>query len=111
VTLAGLGGRARQVMTAVAPDAEARLLSAFRRAAASVPAYRVLLGEHGAVPSQVVDAKDKVIIVNNPSEMPEPSSIDRIEEPFIRAQIITLPDYIGNIMSLCLGKRGVQSRT
>jgi GTP-binding protein LepA len=51
--------------------------------------------------------KDKAIIVNNPSEMPDPSSIDRIEEPFIRAQIITLPDYIGNIMSLCLGKRGL----
>ncbi len=51
--------------------------------------------------------KDKAIIVNNPTEMPDPSRIDRIEEPFIRAQIITLPDYIGNIMSLCLGKRGV----
>ena len=51
--------------------------------------------------------KQKLIIVNNPSEMPEPSSLDRIEEPFIRAQIITLPDYIGNIMSLCLGKRGM----
>lgn len=50
---------------------------------------------------------DKVLIVNNPSEMPDPSKIDRIEEPFIRAQIITLPDYIGNIMSLCLGKRGI----
>jgi GTP-binding protein LepA len=51
--------------------------------------------------------KNKMLIVNNPSEMPEPTFIDRIEEPFIRAQIITLPDYIGNIMSLCLGKRGV----
>ncbi len=51
--------------------------------------------------------KDTRIIVNNPSEMPEPSRIDRIEEPFIRAQIITLPEYIGNIMSLCLGKRGL----
>lgn len=50
---------------------------------------------------------NKQIIVNNPSEMPEPSSISRIEEPFIRAQIITLPDYIGNIMSLCLNKRGI----
>ncbi len=50
---------------------------------------------------------DKRLIVNNPSEMPEPSRLDRIEEPFIRAQIITLPDYIGNIMSLCLGKRGI----
>jgi GTP-binding protein LepA len=44
--------------------------------------------------------------VNNPSEMPEPTNLERIEEPFIRAQIITKPDYIGNIMTLCLGKRG-----
>eukprot|EP01030_Chromulinospumella_sphaerica_P034560 gene34560-biopygen19374 len=51
--------------------------------------------------------KDKPLTVNNPSEMPAPNFIDRIEEPFIRAQIITLPDYIGNIMSLCLGKRGL----
>jgi GTP-binding protein LepA len=51
--------------------------------------------------------KDKVIVVNNPTEMLDPSKMDRIEEPFIRAQIITLPDYIGNIMSLCLGKRGL----
>ncbi len=50
---------------------------------------------------------DKRVIVNNPSEMPAPNHIDRIEEPFIRAQIITLPDYIGNIMTLCLGKRGI----
>jgi GTP-binding protein LepA len=50
---------------------------------------------------------EKMIIVNNPTEMIEPSRLDRIEEPFIRAQIITLPDYIGNIMSLCLGKRGI----
>ncbi len=48
----------------------------------------------------------EVIIVNNPSEMPEPTRIERIEEPYIRAQIITKPDYIGNIMTLCLGKRG-----
>ena len=51
-------------------------------------------------------SKGEVIIVNNPSEMPEPTRIDRIEEPYIRAQIITKPDYIGNIMTLCLGKRG-----
>ncbi len=51
--------------------------------------------------------KDKAVTVNNPSEMPEPTYLDRIEEPFIRAQIITLPDYIGNIMTLCLGKRGM----
>jgi GTP-binding protein LepA len=47
------------------------------------------------------------IVVNNPTEMPDPSKIDIIKEPFIRAQIITKPDYIGNIMSLCIGKRGM----
>ena len=47
------------------------------------------------------------IIVNNPTEFPDPVKTDRIEEPFIRAQIITKPEYIGNIMTLCLGKRGM----
>ena len=51
--------------------------------------------------------KGEVIQVNNPSEMLDPTQMDRIEEPFIRAQIITKPDYIGNIMTLCLGKRGI----
>ncbi len=46
-------------------------------------------------------------IVNNPAEMPDPTQLDRIEEPFIKAQIITKPEYIGNIMTLCLGKRGI----
>jgi GTP-binding protein LepA len=50
--------------------------------------------------------KGETIQVNNPSEMLDPTQMDRIEEPFIRAQIITKPDYIGNIMTLCLGKRG-----
>lgn len=50
--------------------------------------------------------RKETLIVNNPSEMPEPTNLERIEEPFIRAQIITKPDYIGNIMTLCLGKRG-----
>jgi GTP-binding protein LepA len=39
--------------------------------------------------------------------MPEATKLDRIEEPFIKAQIITKPDYIGNIMTLCIGKRGI----
>lgn len=47
------------------------------------------------------------VIVNNPTEFPDPVKTDRIEEPYIRAQIITKPDYIGNIMTLCLGKRGI----
>jgi GTP-binding protein LepA len=50
---------------------------------------------------------DVRLIVNNPSEFPDPSRLDRIEEPFIAAQIITLPDYIGNIITLCLSKRGI----
>jgi GTP-binding protein LepA len=51
--------------------------------------------------------KGEKIIVNNPVEMPEVVKTDRIEEPFIKAQIITKPEYIGNIMTLCLGKRGI----
>ena len=51
--------------------------------------------------------KGEKVTVNNPNEMPEPVKIDRIEEPFIKAQIITKPEYIGNIMTLCLGKRGI----
>jgi GTP-binding protein LepA len=51
--------------------------------------------------------KGEKITVNNPSQMPDPSRIDKIEEPFIKAQIITKPDYIGNILTLCIGKRGI----
>ncbi len=47
------------------------------------------------------------LVVNNPTEMPDPSRLDRIEEPFIHAQIITMPEYIGGIMTLCLNKRGI----
>ncbi len=52
-------------------------------------------------------SKGEKIIVNNPTEMPDPTRTERIEEPFIKAQIITKPEYIGNIMTLCLGKRGI----
>ncbi len=51
--------------------------------------------------------KEETIMVNNPSEMPDPTRTDRIEEPYIKAQIITKPEYIGNIITLCLGKRGI----
>lgn len=51
--------------------------------------------------------KGEKIIVNNPTEFPDPVRTERLEEPFIRAQIITKPEYIGNIMTLCLGKRGM----
>ena len=46
------------------------------------------------------------VLLNNPSDLPEPSTIDRIEEPFIKASIITKSDYVGNVMSLCIEKRG-----
>ena len=49
-------------------------------------------------------------VVRTPSDLPDPSRIDRVEEPYIRAQIITKPDYIGTIMNLCLDKRGILSR-
>jgi GTP-binding protein LepA len=50
--------------------------------------------------------KDKALIVNNPSELPDPSGVDRIEEPYIKAQVITKSEYIGQIMTLCIEKRG-----
>ncbi|MFW5687775.1 MAG: translation elongation factor 4, partial [Bacteroidota bacterium] len=51
--------------------------------------------------------KGEKIIVNNPSDMPGPNVLDYIEEPYIRAQIISKSDYIGAIMSLCMDKRGI----
>jgi len=48
----------------------------------------------------------KSLIVNNPSELPDPSAMERIEEPYIKAQIITKSEYIGQIMTLCIEKRG-----
>ncbi|MEC9159223.1 MAG: translation elongation factor 4, partial [Bacteroidota bacterium] len=46
------------------------------------------------------------IIVNNPSELPEPSKIDWIEEPYIKAQVITKSEFVGAVMNLCIEKRG-----
>jgi GTP-binding protein LepA len=55
---------------------------------------------------------DQIILVNNPSDLPDPSSLDRVEEPFIKASIITKSDFIGNVMSLCIEKRGaIKSQT
>ena len=50
---------------------------------------------------------EEIILVNNPSDLPDPSSLDRVEEPFIKAAVITKSDFIGNVMSLCIEKRGV----
>ena len=51
--------------------------------------------------------KGEMNLLHNPSDLPDPTIIDRIEEPYINAQIITLPDYIGSIMNLCMDKRGM----
>ena len=54
----------------------------------------------------VFDKQGNMTDVHNPSGLPDPTLIDHIEEPYIRASIITAADYIGPIMTLCLGKRG-----
>ncbi|GEO04731.1 elongation factor 4 [Adhaeribacter aerolatus] len=59
-----------------------------------------------SVQFKVFSTKGDEITVNAPSDMPEPNYIDRIEEPFIKAQIITKSDYVGAIISLCIDKRG-----
>ena len=55
---------------------------------------------------KVYDKKGNMIEVHNPSGLPDVTLIDHIEEPYIRASVITASDYIGPIMTLCLGKRG-----
>ena len=49
---------------------------------------------------------DEIVIVNNPSDLPEPSTLNRVEEPYIKATIITKSDFVGSVMSLCIEKRG-----
>ncbi|KAA3621271.1 MAG: elongation factor 4, partial [Flavobacterium sp.] len=49
---------------------------------------------------------DEAILVNNPSDLPEPSTLNRVEEPYIKASIITKADFVGPVMSLCIEKRG-----
>jgi GTP-binding protein LepA len=58
----------------------------------------------------VTTTNNEKAVVRTPSDLPDPSRISTVEEPYIRAQIITKPDYIGSIMNLCLDKRGILSR-
>jgi GTP-binding protein LepA len=51
--------------------------------------------------------KDEKIVVNNPSDLPDPSKLDYVEEPYIAAQIITKAEFVGAIMTLCIEKRGI----
>ena len=50
--------------------------------------------------------RGEMLEIHNPSEMPDPNHLEKIEEPYIRAQIITKAEYTGSIMTLCIGKRG-----
>ena len=49
---------------------------------------------------------DEIILLNNPTDLPDPSRLDKVEEPFIKASIITKSDFVGQVMSLCIEKRG-----
>jgi GTP-binding protein LepA len=51
--------------------------------------------------------KGEKLVVNNPSDLPDPTTLDHVEEPYIKAQVITKPEYIGSIMKLCMDKRGI----
>jgi GTP-binding protein LepA len=49
---------------------------------------------------------NEILILNNPTDLPDPSRLDRVEEPYIKASIITKSDFVGQVMSLCIEKRG-----
>jgi len=55
----------------------------------------------------ILKKEQQLVKINAPSDMPEPTLIDYIEEPFIRAQIITKADFVGPVISLCMDKRGL----
>ena len=59
------------------------------------------------VPYHATNSKGVTFTVHQPTELPEPNHLERVEEPYIYAQVITKPEYIGNIMTLCLEKRGI----
>jgi GTP-binding protein LepA len=55
---------------------------------------------------QAMTTKGQLIIVNNPSDLPDPSKMEYVEEPYIKANIITKSEFVGPVMSLCIQKRG-----
>ena len=59
------------------------------------------------VPYKATDMKGNQFTVHQPTELPEPNHLQSVQEPYIYAQVITKPEYIGNIMTLCLEKRGI----
>ncbi|KIO75396.1 elongation factor 4 [Pedobacter lusitanus] len=56
---------------------------------------------------QAMTTKGDLIIVNNPSDLPDPSKMEYVEEPYIKANIITKAEFVGPVMSLCIQKRGI----
>ncbi len=54
--------------------------------------------------------KGEPVTINTPNELPDPTMVQKVEEPYIRSQIITKPEYIGAIMTLCMDKRGTLTR-
>jgi len=56
---------------------------------------------------QAMTTKGELIIVNNPSDLPDPSKMEYVEEPYIKANIITKSEFVGPVMSLCIQKRGI----
>jgi GTP-binding protein LepA len=56
------------------------------------------------------DKKGEKLYINTPNDLPDPTLLQSIEEPYIRAQIITKPEYTGSIMTLCIEKRGVLTK-
>jgi GTP-binding protein LepA len=57
---------------------------------------------------EVLTTKGEVIQIHNPADLPEPNYIEEIREPIIRANLLLPPDYVGNVITLCIEKRGVQ---
>jgi len=60
---------------------------------------------------RVIKTNGDVLLVDNPALMPEPGDIERVEEPYVKAQIIMPSEYIGSVMKLCLDRRGVHKNT
>ncbi|HEY9167370.1 MAG TPA: translation elongation factor 4 [Candidatus Kryptonia bacterium] len=60
---------------------------------------------------KVVKSSGEILLVDNPANMPSPAEIDHIEEPYVTAQIISPSEFIGNVMKLCMDRRGVYKNT
>ena len=69
-----------------------------------------LLTTAPSVVYRVTTTRGETLQIDNPSKLPDPGQIEEIQEPYIEARIIVPPAYVGAIMTLCMGKRGVQKK-